>query len=146
MTSEVVAHEFESARTVVYPWQCDTMGHFATQHYMKVFDDATYHLMGRLGYALHEAPRTRRGWADVSHAIEYRHELIGGDLLVAFSGILRLGRTSFTYRTRLARASAPGLDCATLTGVAVHFDLDRREAIELPAEFRAIATTLLAPA
>jgi acyl-CoA thioesterase FadM len=72
--------EIETARSVVYPWLCDSMGHLATQHYMRVFDDATYHLLGRLGYSLHDSAKTRRGWADVSHSIKYRRELLAGDL------------------------------------------------------------------
>jgi acyl-CoA thioesterase FadM len=57
--------------------------------------------------------------------------------------IVRLGRTSLTYRTRLLRAPRDGVECAMLTGVAVHFDLRKRAAIELPAEFRARAEAML---
>jgi acyl-CoA thioesterase FadM len=54
--SEPVARpEIETARTVIYPWQCDVMGHLATQNYMRIFDDATYHLLARLGYVLRDA-------------------------------------------------------------------------------------------
>jgi acyl-CoA thioester hydrolase len=131
--------EIESARTVVYPWACDSMGHFATQHYMKVFDDATYHLLGALGYSLRDAAETRRGWADVSHKINYLSELRAGDLLVAFSSVQRVGNKSLTYRTRIVRADRPPDDCAVLIGVVVHFDLDRRCAIALPDAIRTAA-------
>jgi acyl-CoA thioester hydrolase len=135
--------EMETARTVVYPWQCDVMGHLATQNYMRIFDDATYHLLALLGYVLRDAQGSQRGWADVNHQIEYRRELLAGDLIVASSSIVRLGRTSLTYRTRLLRAPRGGMECAMLTGVAVHFDLRKRAAIELPAEFRARAEAML---
>ncbi len=135
--------EWETARTVVYPWQCDVMGHLATQNYMRIFDDATYHLLALVGYVLRDAPGSYRGWADVSHQVDYRRELLAGDLIIAVSSIVRLGRTSLTYRTRLLRASGDDVECATLTGVAVHFDLRRRSAIELPAELRAKAEALL---
>ena len=131
-----LTRELETARTVVYPWQCDRMGHFATQHYMKVFDDATFHLLGWLGYELRDALRERRGWADVSHNITYRRELTDGDLVVAMSCVVRLGKTSLTYRHRLARVSERNVDCAVLDGVAVYFDLDRRVAIALPDAVR----------
>jgi acyl-CoA thioester hydrolase len=129
--------EFETARSVVYPWLCDSMGHLATQHYMKIFDDATFHILGRLGYSPREPGTPRRGWADVSHSIEYRHELLAGDLLVVFSSIQRVGNKSLTYRSRLVRPSKLDEDCATLVGVMVHFDLEARTAVELPAEIRA---------
>jgi len=135
--------EFETARTVAYPWQCDSMGHFATQHYMKVFDDASYHLLGRLGFALCDVARTRRGWADVSHSIEYRSEVLAGDLLLVLSSVERIGRTSITYKSRLTRAGETEKNCAVLTGVAVHFDLERRVALELPADIRAAACRVL---
>jgi acyl-CoA thioester hydrolase len=131
--------EYESARTVVYPWACDSMGHFATQNYMKVFDDATYHLLGVLGYSLRDAHTTRRGWADVSHKINYLSELRAGDLLVALSSVQRVGNKSLTYRTRLVRAEQLQEDCAVLTGVVVHFDLERRCALVLPDAIRAAA-------
>ena len=138
--------ECESARTVVYPWQCDSMGHFATQHYMKVFDDATYHLLGALGYALRDAAATQRGWADVSHKIDYVSELRAGDLLVAFSSVQRVGNTSIAYRTRIVRADEPDLDCAVLAGVVVYFDLERRRAIALPDAIRKNAVAAMGAA
>jgi len=138
------AAEIESARTVVYPWLCDWMGHLATQHYMKIFDDATCHLLGHLGYRLVDALRTHRGWADVSHAIEYRRELVAGDLVVACSGVKRVGTTSLSYSTRLVRATTPSETCALLNGVMVHFDLTARRAIELPDAIRFAAERLLA--
>jgi acyl-CoA thioesterase FadM len=131
--------EYESARTVVYPWACDSMGHLATQNYMKVFDDATYHLLGALGYSLRDVHTTQRGWADVSHKIEYLSELRAGDLLVAYSSVQRVGGKSLTYRTRLVRADRPQDDCTVLTGVVVHFDLERRCALVLPDAIRAAA-------
>jgi len=38
------------------------MGHLATHNYMRIFDDATYHLLARLGYVLRDAQSTQRGW------------------------------------------------------------------------------------
>jgi acyl-CoA thioester hydrolase len=131
MTANVAAAkpgEIESARTVVYPWQC-----------MKIFDDAIGHLLGSLGYRFTDAPRTRRGWADVSHSIEYRHEIVAGDLIVAYSGIEQVGTKSLTYRTRLVRTTESDTLCASLRGVAVHFDLAQRCALVLPEPFRATA-------
>ena len=137
------SREWETARAVIYPWQCDVMGHLATQNYMRIFDDATYHLLAQLGYVLRDAQASQHGWADVSHQVDYRKELLAGDLIVAVSSIVRLGRTSLTYRTRLLRAPGDDVECATLRGVAVHFDLCRRTAVDLPTEFRARAEAFL---
>jgi acyl-CoA thioesterase FadM len=32
----------ECFRAVVYPWQCDTMGHMNSQFYARVYDGATF--------------------------------------------------------------------------------------------------------
>jgi acyl-CoA thioester hydrolase len=135
--------EIETARAVVYPWLCDAMGHLATRHYMKIFDDATYGLLANLGYALRDAHASRRGWADVSHQIEYRREVLSGDVLVAATGIESLGRTSITYRTSIFRVTEREQGCATLKGVMVHFDLNERRALPLPSDIRAAGELLL---
>ena len=135
--------ELETARTVVYPWHCDLMGHLATQNYMRIFDDATYHLLAELGYALRDAQDSQRGWADVSHQVEYKRELLAGDLIVAASALVKIGRTSLTYRTRLLRVPGDAVECARLVGVAVYFDLEKRTTLELPAAIRARAEALL---
>jgi acyl-CoA thioesterase FadM len=55
------------------------------------------------------------------------------------SSVHRVGNKSRTYRTRLVRAEQPQDDCAILTGVVVHFDLERRCALVLPDTIRAAA-------
>jgi acyl-CoA thioesterase FadM len=59
------------------------------------------------------------------------------------SSIIGLGRTSLKYRTRLLRTDGDSAECAVLTGVAVHFDLEKRIAIEVPPDPRARAQALL---
>ena len=129
----------ETCRTIVYPWQCDAMRHFATQHYMRVFDDATWQLLGYLGYQPRDAGSTRRGWVDVRHEINYRRELLSGDLLVTRSFVARVGTKSITYEHRIHRAQEAKEICATMVGVAVFFDLERRVAIEITEELRRAA-------
>jgi acyl-CoA thioester hydrolase len=135
--------EVESARTVVYPWLCDSMGHLATQHYMRIFDDATFHLLARIGYVLRDAPSTQRGWADVSHSIEYRREVRSGDLIVGYSTVLKVGNTSLSYRTRLVRVDAAAEDCALLVGVMVYFDLLHRRALPIQGPIRSAAAEMI---
>jgi acyl-CoA thioesterase FadM len=135
--------EIETCRTVVYPWLCDFNRHFATQHYMAVFDDATAQLLGHLGCLPRDIPQTNLGFADVNHEISYKKELLAGDLLLTKSSVVRLGRKSFTYRHRLIRLGDSDEECAEMVGVAVHFDLNRRVALELSDAFRANAHRLM---
>jgi acyl-CoA thioester hydrolase len=115
------------------------MRHFATQRYMRVFDDATWQLLGYLGYQPRDAGSTRRGWVDVRHEINYRRELLSGDLLVTRSFIARVGTKSITYEHHIHRAQEARKICATMVGVAAYFDLERRVAIEITEELRKAA-------
>ncbi len=135
--------EIETCRTVVYPWLCDFNRHFATQNYMAVFDDATAQLLGYLGCLPRDIPLTNLGFADVKHEISYKKELLAGDLLLTKSSIVRLGRKSVTYQHRLIRLGNGDAECAEMIGVAVHFDLNRRVAIELSDAFRENAQRLM---
>ncbi|MGH9642004.1 MAG: thioesterase family protein [Terriglobales bacterium] len=38
-----------TARGVVYPWQCDHMGHMNVMWYTGKFDEASWHLFGHVG-------------------------------------------------------------------------------------------------
>jgi len=135
--------EIETCRRVVYPWLCDFNGHFATQHYMAVFDDATAQLLGALGCLPGDIPQTNLGFADVKHEITYKKELLAGDLLLTKSSVVRLGNKSFTYRHRLIRVGHGDKECAEMIGVAVHFDVKRRISLELSDAFRANALRLI---
>lgn len=135
--------EIETCRTVVYPWLCDFNRHLATQNYMAVFDDATVQLLGYLGCLPADIPRTNLGFADVKHEISYKKELLAGDLLLTKSSVVRLGRKSVTYQHRLIRLGNGDAECAEMIGVAVHFDLNRRVAVELSDAFRENAQRLM---
>ena len=136
---------FETFRGVVFPWHCDAMGHMSVQHQMPLLDNATYHLLGAFGSVTGERDDKRLGWADVSHEIQYLHELVAGDLLLLRSGLLSVGRSSIRHRTILSRLPDE-TPCTLLEGVTVRFDLDARAAVPLSAREREIAETLMMPA
>jgi acyl-CoA thioester hydrolase len=131
----------ETFRGVVFPWQCDSMGHLSVQHQMPLLDNAVYHLLGAFGPTTGIEDGRRTGWADVRHEIQYLHELVAGDLLILRTGILAIGGSSLRHRTIMSRRS-DGLDCTVMEGVTVRFDLDARRSIPLSEPMRAIAETL----
>lgn len=138
-----IAGDPELFHGVVFPWHCDAMGHMSVQHQMPLLDGAVYHLLGRLGPTVEQADGRRLGWADVNHNIDYRHELVAGDLVVLRSRILKIGRTSLKHRTALCRQD--GLICTVLTGVTVRFDLDARQSAPLSDAARTLAQGLCPP-
>lgn len=116
------------------------MGHMNVRHYMAMFDDASFQLLGKLTGV--EKDKSI-GWADVRHEIEYRHETPAGTLLTITSRVLKVGRSSVTYKHVMA-GSLEGELHAEATVVTVRFDLAARKALELDAETRRRAEALIA--
>jgi len=119
----------ETFRGVAYPWLCDSMGHMNTQHYCTLFDGATFHYLALFG-----GPRllkqSQRGWADAKQTIEYRREILSGDLLLISTTMTRVGRSSLGFRHELTDIEDGGLR-ATSDHVVVHFDLANRVSLPL---------------
>jgi acyl-CoA thioester hydrolase len=145
MDEQAGAHGIETFRGVVFPWHCDSMGHFSVQHQMPLLDGAVYHLLGEFGPVVGELDGRRVGWADVRHEISYHHELVAGDLIVLRSGLIRFGTSSIRHRTELSRR-CDGRVCTVMEGITVRFDLDARKSIPLDEGARTIAQRLLLPA
>jgi len=131
----------ETLRGVVHPWHCDTMGHMNVRHYMGMFDDAGFQLLGMVAGSSDELFRQGQGWADVRHTIEYRHEARAGALVVVRSHIVRVGRTSLVMRHEMSDALT-GVLLATDEVVTVLFDLSARHSIPLPSDFLERASAL----
>src|SRR5262249_6078235 len=45
---EIATEPLITARSVVYPWQCDHMGHMNVMWYTGKFDEATWHLFNQI--------------------------------------------------------------------------------------------------
>ena len=131
-----------SYQGVVYPAQCDAMGHMNVQHYIAAFDQALWHLMAAAGYSPSWITERRQGWADRRYEIDFRRELAAGQLFTISSTIVTVGRTSLVSRHRLADREG-GETCAELLAVSVYFDLAARTALPLPDEIRSAAETLI---
>lgn len=122
----------ETFRGVAHPWLCDAFGHLNARHHMAMFDDAGFHFLHMLVAAAGAARDPRLGWADVSLKATLRTETPLGGLVVIRSQLLKLGRTSVTYRHEMRSADDDRLhsECECVT---VRFDLDARKACPLPA-------------
>ena len=143
MTDAARRLRVETFRGVVHPWQCDAMGHMNVRHYVGMFDDAGFQLLGMVAGSSDALFRGGRGWADVRHAFEYRHEARAGALVTIRSGIGRVGRTSVVMRHEMSDTLA-GTPLATAEIVTVLFDLAARRALPLPDEYRDRALALAA--
>jgi acyl-CoA thioester hydrolase len=120
---------------VVYPYQCDAMGHMNVQYYVAAFDQAFWHLVASLGYSTAWIHDRRQGWADVRYEIDYRSELRPGEAFVVHSEVAGIGRTSLTTRHEMTSRDDDRV-CAALLARSVYFDLAKRRSMPIPDGIR----------
>lgn len=129
-------------RGVVYPAQCDAMGHMNVQHYTAAFDQAMWHLVVHLGFCPSWVRDRREGWADIRHVVNFRTELRAGELFHAESSVMKVGDTSLVTCHRIVQTEGGELS-AEVEMTSVYFDLDGRASRPLPAGIRAAAQRLV---
>ena len=133
---------FDTFRGLVYPAQCDAMGHMNVQHYIAAFDQAMWHLVHEFGYRKPASPNTGHGWADVRHVVDYRRELPAGALYRVASGVDKVGRSSLVTRHRMFEMESGDL-AAECEMTSVYFDLAARVSAPLPQSLSNAARVLL---
>ena len=125
----------ETFRGVVYPWNCDHLGHMTVMHYVGMFDQAAWHLLSAIGFTWESMKATGKSLVDIKHTIEYRAEQRVGSLIAIESGITRIGGKSVTQLHRMQNTET-GVVAATSEIVSVHFDLESRASLVLPDDVR----------
>ena len=126
---------FETFRGVAHPWLCDSFGHLNTRHHMAMFDDAGFHFLHMLEMLAPDARSDRLGWADVSLNVGLSDEVPLGRLVVLRTALLKLGRSSVTYRHEMRSGDDDRLHSAQEV-ITVRFDLEARKAVPLPEAIR----------
>lgn len=123
----------ETYRGVVYPWQCDHMGHMNVMWYVGKFDEGTWNLFASIGLTPAFLRDSQRGMAAVEQRILYRRELHAGDTVVVRTGILELRDkvVKFVHEMRNTETDEIAALCV-LTGV--HIDTQKRKSCAFPAE------------
>jgi len=74
-------------RGTVYPWQCDHMGHMNVMWYVGKFDEATWQLLASVGLSSARLRKEQIGMVAVEQHIEYKREVLAGDLLTIRSSV-----------------------------------------------------------
>lgn len=124
---------------VAHPWMCDVMGHVNVRHFAAMFDDASFHLLGHIAQAV---PNDAWGWADVQSTTHYQREIRAGELLVIHASVLRVGKSSLSFR-QVLRNSIDGEIRAINETVTVWFDQLQRSSRELTLDMRQRAAVLM---
>ena len=118
-------------RGVVYPWQCDHMGHMNVMWYVGKFDEATWQLFAVLGMTPSFLREQQRGMAAVQQEISYLRELHAGDLITIASRVLEIREKVLRFAHEM-RNLETGEIAATTTLTGVYLDTQVRKSCPFP--------------
>lgn len=126
----------EILRGVVHPWYCDSYGHMNVRWYSHFFDDAAFHLWP-LYWGTPKKMQEAFGVHTVTASanVQFRKEMLAGDLFIVDSLLTRVGRKSCTFTERMLHADTKDVH-ATYETVEVFFDPKTRTSTEMPAPIR----------
>ena len=122
-------------RGIVYPWQCDHMGHMNVMWYAGKFDEACWQLLAILGLHPSRFAQDATGMSAVEQHIQYKRELHAGDAITIKSALLEVNEKSIHMLHKMVH-DASGEVAATTVVVGVHIDAKIRKAIRLPEDVR----------
>lgn len=129
-------------RGVVYPWQCDHMGHLNVMNYVGKFDEATWQMFAAIGLTPSYLRQRGLGIAAVRQEIAYRRELLPGDLLSIRTAILEMRPLRIRFYHEMLNDESDEVAAATvITGVLL--DTTTRKPAPFPAEVVALGQGLV---
>jgi acyl-CoA thioester hydrolase len=130
-----MAESIVTYRGTVYPWHCDHMGHMNVMWYVGKFDEATWQLLASVGLTSTRLREEGIGMAAVEQHLEYKRELLAGDLLTVRSSIQEVREKSLVMVHEMSNQETQELAARTvLTGVCI--DMTTRKARPLPDDIR----------
>src|SRR5512143_116389 len=120
-------------RGVVYPSQCDHMGHMNVMWYVGKFDEASWQLFTAIGLVPSRLRDTNRGMAGLEQHIEYKRELRAGDVVTIRSGVLEVREKTIRFAHRMDNDETGQVAARTIL-TAVHLDVVARRSCPLPED------------
>jgi len=134
-TKEIMADSILTYRGTIYPWHCDHMGHMNVMWYVGKFDEATWHLLAFVGMPVTRLRQEGIGMVAVEQRIEYKRELLAGDLITIQSYVQETREKSVSFVHEMINQETHELAARTvLTGVCI--DTKTRRARPMPADIR----------
>lgn len=132
----------DTARTVVFPAQCDHLGHMNVRWYAHVFDDGAFQIWPLVGIT--NALMKEVGVVTVvaRTCTDFLREARPGDMLKVETGFVKCGTKSATHRQRLVNVET-GVVHARQEVVEVCFDIAARRSTEMPDAFRKLIEAVI---
>lgn len=122
---------FESNRSVVNTWECDTNGHMNARFYMARFSDSQGHMWAHAGLGRHEQAAKGLATATVEMRLCYFRELRAGETIVVRTGLVEAAEKTLRYRHWLFNGETGEPACAA-EGLGLLFSRESRKAIKIP--------------
>lgn len=126
----------ECYRGVIYPWDCDHLGHMNVKGYTGMFDQAAFHLQHSLGLSPKDLAEAGETAVDAQHTVRFLQEQLAGSLIVVDGALTKVGGKSFTCTYRMRNVET-GAVAATTEIVSVYFSTATRSSMEIPDGLRA---------
>ena len=122
-------------RGTIYPWHCDHMGHMNVMWYVGKFDEATWHLFASAGLTGKRIRAEGFGMAALEQRIEYKRELLAGDLITIRSWFQEVREKVLLFAHEMVNEETQEVAARTFL-TAVCLDTKTRKARPLPADVR----------
>ncbi len=120
-------------RAVLYPRDLDSMGHVNVVTYMALFDAATWSFFADAGFTPTWLRTSGRGLSAVRYEIQFKKELVAGDVITIRSRFTRVGTSSFTFIHEMTDG-ATGELAATAEVTGVQIDREARRSVPFAPE------------
>jgi acyl-CoA thioester hydrolase len=134
-SEQIMADPVVTYRGTIYPWHCDHMGHMNVMWYVGKFDEATWHLLASAGLTAKCMREGGFGMVAVEQRIEYKSELLAGDLITIRSWFQEVREKALLFVHEMTNEETQDVAARTfLTGVCL--DTKTRKARPLPADVR----------
>ena len=123
--------EILTYRGLVYPWQCDHMGHMNVMFYTGKFDEASWALLTRLGLGQPRLQALGRAMAAVQQNTTYKRELFAGDVVTIRTTLTEIRNKVIRFVHEMVNdATGEVAAISDLTGV--HMNALTRRSTEFP--------------
>jgi len=133
LSEEIMAETILTYRGTIYPWHCDHMGHMNVMWYVGKFDEATWHLLASVGLTAKRMSEEEIGMVAVEQRIEYKRELLAGDLITIRSSVQEAREKAVLFMHEMTNEETREVAARTfLTGVCIN--TKTRKAKPLPAD------------
>jgi acyl-CoA thioester hydrolase len=118
-------------RGIVYPWQCDQMGHMNVMWYAGKFDEASWQALARLGVTRAYMLERNCMMAAVQQDTSYKREMYAGDILTVRTRIHEIGEKTIRFFHEM-KNDGTGEVAATSAITGIHLDRATRRPCPFP--------------